>query len=152
MRAHQVYGVQVVSGVFRTLPTGQEYDSRDSRRHIADHATNRGLGNPLHAFLTRAFHTGNNHIRLQQHTLEQHAVGIKLGEHCLENPGCDNFAAFDVVGTIHEYFRFHDRHDIQFLADRGVTRQDVGIRTNTERGRNIALVDLNNRLLEHSFN
>jgi hypothetical protein len=31
---------------------------------------------------------------LKQHTLEQHAVGTKFCEHCIENPGCDNFAAF----------------------------------------------------------
>src|SRR3989344_40751 len=145
MRAHRIHGVQMVGGIFRALSAGQEYDPGDRRRHVAGQATHRGLGHLLHAGLTRALLAGDHHVRLEQHALEQHAVGVQFGEHRLQHLGRYRFAAFDAVGTVHKHFRLHDRHEVHLLAERGVTRQPVGIGANAERGRNIVLVDLDHR-------
>jgi hypothetical protein len=44
LRAHRVHGVQVVGGVLRALPAGQEHDAGHRRRHVAPQAAQRGLG------------------------------------------------------------------------------------------------------------
>ena len=46
------------------------------------------------------------------------------------------------MGAIHEHFRLHDWDEISLLAQRGVTREAMGIGTDTERRRDITLVDL----------
>jgi len=84
MRPHGIHGVQMFRSLFCALPAREKYYTRHCSRNVTLHAADCGLGNLFDAAPACAQLSGDHHIRLQQHTLEQHAVKIKFGEQRFE--------------------------------------------------------------------
>src|SRR3954454_11346920 len=127
--------------LFGTLATGEEYNARYGRGHIAAKTANSGFRYFLNAGLARAFLSSHDHIRFEQHAVEHDPMCIQFGEYFLEHLGSYCLAPADIMISIHEHLRFHDWHQIPFLTKRSVTSQVVSIRANRVRRRQIVLVN-----------
>ena len=69
---------------------------------------------------------GDHHIGLQDHAFQRDPLEPLL-EGLLEHALGHFVAAVDVVVAVHQHFGLDDRHDLRGLAQRGVTRQRMGI-------------------------
>ncbi len=74
MFAQSVHGAQVLGGLLGSLPAGEEYDPRHRRRYDPAHHAQRGFSYFLHAGLVGVVLARQNHVRLEQHPLQQDAV------------------------------------------------------------------------------
>ena len=66
---------------------------------------------------------------------------VKLRKDTSEHPRGGDLAAVDVMGAVHEHFRFDDRHKIDFLAQGRIARQRMGVGANGVVGGNVVRVD-----------
>ena len=94
---------------------------------VALETAHRGSGDLVRRSLGLGFLPGDHHVGLQNHAFQVDAVTPQLCEHLGQHLVGDRLAALLRVTAVHQYFGLHDRHDVLFLAERGIARQCVCI-------------------------
>ena len=95
----------------------------------------RGLGHLLDARLPGTLAAGDDHVRLEEHALEDDPLGVERGEDGVERGLGDLDAALDGVVAVHEHLGLDDRDEARLLAERGVASESVGVGVDAVRGR-----------------
>ncbi len=123
--------VQMRAGGDVALAAGQEDDSGNRRRHVAGEAPKRGDRDLLDGGLPGARHARDDHVGFQEHGLERHLLIKQRLKDRAQHFARHFLAALDRVGSRHEHFGFDDGHYFLFLAERGVSREGMGIGMDT---------------------
>ena len=85
-----------------------------------------------------------DHVGFQDHAFQRDALDPQFLKRLVEHALRHFITAVDVVIAVHQHFRLDDRHDLRGLAQRGVTRQRMGVDVDRGHGRN-ALADIDHR-------
>ena len=78
---------------------------------------------------------GDHHVGLKQHAFQQNALLSQCTEHRVKHCAGNLFAALDRMFSVHQHFRLDDRHQMLFLAERGVSPKGVCIRNHARSAR-----------------
>ena len=77
--------------------------------------------------LVRALQSRHHHVGLQNHALEQDALGDELSKNGVQGSFRHLGAALHGVVAVHQHFGLDDRHQAGLLAERGIESEDEGI-------------------------
>ena len=84
---------------------------------------------------TSAILARDHHVGLEQHELQHDTLLEEGTEHSVKDRASDILAALDCVRSVHQHFRFDDRHKLLLLTERGVSRQGVCVGTHARGAR-----------------
>ena len=127
-----------------SLPARQKHDARHGRGHGATQTAHGRLGHDRHVGLLWTVRARHDHARLEEHLFEGDAMLAQGDEHAFQRGGRDLFAACDGVAAVHQDFRFDNRRQPGFLAQRGEERQRPGVHLDA-RARGKVLPNRNHR-------
>lgn len=120
-------------------------DTRDSSRKSARKHLDSGPCNLLWSggFVFSRRVTRGNHVRLQEHALEDDVLVMKSLDNSSKSALSGPDTILEAVFTIHEHFWLNNRHESILLTDGSIASQRVSILLNSKRSRTTSLgVDL----------
>ena len=120
--------VQMLCGAHVTLPARKKHNPWHRRWHRALQAANRRLRHGRNIRLLRTINARNNHVRLEQHSLERNPLRVQRVKNNVQRPLRNCFATFNRMIPVHQHFRFHNRHNPCLLAQSGIASQTLCIR------------------------
>ena len=86
----------------------QERNTRNGSRYSSQETLHRGGGYPVHRFLLGADQSRKHHVGLQDHTLQQYPLCVKLVENRSQDFLSYIKGALQGMLAIHEHFRLDD--------------------------------------------
>nr|GMD60068.1 hypothetical protein RHECNPAF_770083 [Ipomoea batatas] len=103
------------------LSSGQEHDSRNSRRHSPFQHSESILSNGLWRSLLFVFSPWGNHARFKQNSFKQNIVFCQIVENLGPHPFCNLKSPLYWVVSIKKNFRFHYWHKTIVLKNSSIT-------------------------------
>lgn len=126
-----VHRIKMHRRLLLALPSGEEHDRRDRRRHRPLQSPHGVLRHHLRWHLG-GIRSWSHHVRLQERTFQEHVVIVERLVAGREHALCHVSAAIDVVVTINEDLWLDDRDQAVLLADDGVASQSIGVLVDRE--------------------